>query len=79
MSKDDIIELLKDSVPQIQEAYDFDTLQNAWDDGEFNATFDEMHDLKYASQALVLAVETQAGALVKALGREIDTYNRYAI
>lgn len=79
MSKDDIIDFLKDSVPQIQQAYDFEAIQNAWDDGEFNATFDEMHDLKYASQSLVRAVETQAGALVKALGREIDTYNRYAI
>ena len=84
ITRDDIIDILKDSVPEIQQAYDFEVLEEDWMHGGgppewADASLDNITDQRYASQNLVRAVEDEAAAFAKALSRMMNEYNRRAI
>jgi len=79
MNKDELIDYLMSQIPEIEQAYNYESIQDAWDNEEFDASIEEMLDWKYAAENLVRQVEGVAQQLTKALNTAIDKYNRHAI
>jgi len=79
ISKEGLIDYLMSEYPQIKDAHNYESIQDAWDNEEFDATIEEMLDWKYAAENLVRQVESAAQQLTKALNRAIDNYDRHAI